>query len=269
MIDKNKRYLPLCRKMPVTIAEDIKEILKDLKKTLLVMDKMGYAVPAVSTEALGYLESGISAPPCRPLSSNGRESDRPDDMETLREELGDCRRCKLHKTRKNIVFGEGSDSARLVFVGEGPGRNEDIQGRPFVGEAGEMLSRIIRAMGLTRRDVFICNVVKCRPPANRDPERDEIETCMPFLKRQLSIIRPEVICTLGRVSTQALLGKDFRITRERGKWRSYEGIPLMPTFHPAYILRNKPREKELKGQVWDDVQMIMKRMGLEVKRNAK
>jgi DNA polymerase len=163
-----------------------------------------------------------------------------------------------------LVFGEGSHDARLVFVGEGPGRDEDKVGRPFVGEAGRLLTRIIEAMGLEREEVYICNVVKCRPPRNRDPEKHEIETCLPFLRRQLSIIRPEAICTLGRIAGRSLLGEDFGITRGRGKWHSYEGIPLMPTFHPAYLLRYP----SAKRQVWEDVQEIMKLLGLEVRKNA-
>ncbi len=161
-----------------------------------------------------------------------------------------------------MVFGEGSPEARLVFVGEGPGEEEDMAGRPFVGESGRLLTRIIEnGMRLTREDVYICNVVKCHPPGNRDPEADEINACLPFLKEQLRIIGPAVICTLGRVAAHALLGKGFRITEERGKWRSYEGIPLMPTFHPAYLLRNESAKRE----VWEDIKQVMKRIGLEVK----
>jgi DNA polymerase len=150
-----------------------------------------------------------------------------------------------------------------VFVGEGPGREEDIIGRPFVGDAGKLLTKIIKnGMGLTREEVYICNVVKCRPPGNRDPENDEIETCLPFLKQQLGIIKPEVICILGRIAGQALLGGDFKITHKRGVWHSYMDIPVMPTYHPAYIIRNPSRERELKGQVWEDIKKIMKHLGL-------
>jgi DNA polymerase len=152
----------------------------------------------------------------------------------------------------------------LVFVGEGPGREEDLEGRPFVGEAGKLLTRIIeKGMGLTREKVYICNVVKCRPPKNREPEGDEVRTCVRFLRQQLRIIGPEVICALGAVAGKALLGPDFRISRERGIWRSYEGIPIMPTYHPAYLLRNESQKRT----VWLDIQQIMKRLGLEVKRS--
>jgi uracil-DNA glycosylase len=190
----------------------------------------------------------------------------PADLESLAVFIGDCRRCKLSEKRTRVVFGEGSPKARLVFVGEGPGADEDAAGRPFVGEAGKLLTRIIEGgMGLKREDVYICNVVKCRPPNNRDPETDEVQTCLPFLKQQLAIIRPEVICTLGRIAAQSLLGREFKITQERGNWFSFMGIPLMATFHPAYILRNPSEERPLKRQVWEDVQKIMGRLGLKVK----
>ena len=190
----------------------------------------------------------------------------PADLESLAVFIGDCRRCKLSEKRTRVVFGEGSPKARLVFVGEGPGADEDAAGRPFVGEAGKLLTRIIEGgMGLKREDVYICNVVKCRPPANRDPEADEVQTCLPFLKQQLAIIRPEVICTLGRIAAQSLLGREFKITQERGNWSSFMGIPLMATFHPAYILRNLSEERRLKGLVWEDVKKIMGRLGLKVK----
>jgi uracil-DNA glycosylase len=191
-----------------------------------------------------------------------------DSLEDLRVLIGDCRRCKLWRGRSNLVFGEGSPKARLVFIGEGPGHEEDQEGRPFVGEAGKMLTRIIEnAMGLKREDVYICNVVKCRPPNNRDPERDEIDSCIQFLKEQIRIIRPEVICTLGRIACNELIGRDLKITQARGKWHSYMEIPVMPTYHPAYILRNPSRQRQLKGQVWDDIRAIMARLRLEVKKD--
>lgn len=176
-----------------------------------------------------------------------------------RDELGDCRRCKLCERRTNIVFGVGSPHARLMFVGEGPGADEDAQGEPFVGRAGQLLDRIIGAMGLSRPEVYIGNVVKCRPPGNRDPEPEEQETCLPFLRRQIEIIKPEVIVTLGRVPLMALIGERVPgITRVRGNWYSYEGIPLMPTFHPAYLLRNAAAKRP----VWEDMQAVMERLGL-------
>jgi len=231
------------------LAEEFREIIGHLKKRMMANMEMGLDPPTLSPSTLNYLQTGSSH-----LGS----------LKDLRGHLGDCKRCKLCHARSNLVFGEGAHEARLVFVGEGPGREEDLEGKPFVGEAGRLLDRIITAMGLTREAVYICNVVKCRPPDNRDPESDEIEACIPFLKRQLALIRPEVICALGRVAVQALLGKNFKITRERGKWLSFMDIPLMPTYHPAYLLRNP----SAKRQVWGDVQEIMKRMGLEVKKDG-
>jgi DNA polymerase len=152
----------------------------------------------------------------------------------------------------------------LTFVGEGPGREEDRLGRPFVGEAGKLLDRIVVAMGLTREDVYICNVVKCRPPKNRDPKDDEIEMCIPFLKRQLELIQPEVLCLLGRVAGRALIGPEFTLSRGRGTWLEVMGIPAMPTYHPAFLLRNP----SAKRQVWEDVQLIMDRLGLKGKRRG-
>jgi uracil-DNA glycosylase family 4 len=179
----------------------------------------------------------------------------------LREVLGDCRRCKLCRGRTNIVFGVGDPSARLMFVGEGPGEDEDLKGEPFVGKAGALLTDIItKGMGLRREDVYIANVVKCRPPENRDPEPDEIVACEPFLRRQIEIVRPEVLVSLGKFATQALLGDRTPISRRRGQWHEYAGTPLMPTFHPAYLLRN-PSDKRL---VWQDIQLVMARLGIPV-----
>jgi DNA polymerase len=183
-----------------------------------------------------------------------------DPLQALREEMAPCSRCKLSKGRKTLVFGIGNPDARLMFIGEAPGRDEDIQGEPFVGEAGKLLTRLINRMGLERQDVYITNIVKCRPPMNRDPEQDEIETCLPFLKRQITAISPEVIMTLGRVAAQSLLGIKTPITRLRGTFTSFEGVPLMPTFHPAYLLRN-PREKML---VWTDAQKVLEKLGMDI-----
>ncbi len=176
-----------------------------------------------------------------------------------REILGDCRRCKLHRGRSKIVFGAGNPDADLVFVGEGPGGDEDRQGVPFVGKAGQLLTKMIEAMQLTRDDVYICNVVKCRPPNNRDPERDEVEACERFLVAQLAVVRPKVIVALGRHAAQTLLGRDAPISRLRGRWAEYQGIPLLPTFHPAYLLREPGKKRE----AWSDLQQVMKRLGKE------
>jgi DNA polymerase len=178
-------------------------------------------------------------------------------LDEVRRELGVCKRCKLCSGRKNIVFGVGNPKARLVFVGEGPGAEEDTQGIPFVGAAGHLLTKMIQAMGFSRDEVYICNVVKCRPPGNRNPESDEIEACQPFLEAQLRAIRPEVIVALGKFAAQTLLKTQTPITRLRGQWREYLGITLMPTFHPAYLLRN-PAEKKA---AWADLQAVMARFG--------
>jgi uracil-DNA glycosylase family 4 len=178
-------------------------------------------------------------------------------LEDIRAKLGDCRRCDLHRTRKTLVFGEGSHKAELVFVGEAPGENEDIQGKPFVGRAGQLLTRIIEAMGLTRADVYICNILKCRPPGNRNPRPEEIQICEPFLIQQLQSIRPKVICAMGTFAAKTLLKTEMPISKLRGIFHTYQGIDLMPTYHPAYLLRNPAGKK----QVWSDMQMIMGLLG--------
>ncbi len=178
-------------------------------------------------------------------------------LDQIRRELGDCRRCKLCTGRKNLVFGVGNPRAELVFVGEGPGEQEDLQGVPFVGPAGELLTKMIQAMGFTRDQVYICNVVKCRPPGNRNPEPDEIAACEPFLRAQLVALQPKVIVALGKFAAQTLLRDSTPITRLRGNWREYQGVKLMPTFHPAYLLRS-PHEKK---KAWDDLQQVMKIFG--------
>jgi uracil-DNA glycosylase len=183
---------------------------------------------------------------------------RPETLDEIRNELGDCQRCKLWKGRTNIVFGAGNPHARLVFVGEGPGYDEDRQGEPFVGKAGQLLTKIILAMKLSRDQVYICNVIKCRPPENRNPEPDEIKACIPFLKRQLEAISPDYICSLGSVATNSLLEKEVFISRVRGRFFDYKGIKVMPTYHPAYLLRNPEKKRD----VWEDVQKIMKIRGM-------
>ena len=178
-------------------------------------------------------------------------------LEELRAAIGDCRRCKLWPGRTHLVFGVGNPKARLMFIGEGPGRDEDLQGQPFVGRAGQLLTDIItKGMGLRREDVYIANVVKCRPPDNRNPESDEVASCEPFLKKQIDIIRPEIIVALGKFAVQTLLLSKAPITKLRGHWHSYHGIKLMPTFHPAYLLRN-PGDKKL---VWEDIKKVNKEL---------
>jgi uracil-DNA glycosylase len=184
-----------------------------------------------------------------------------DTLLRIREDLGECTRCKLHKHRHTIVFGDGNPKAELVFVGEGPGADEDAQGLPFVGRAGKLLTQMIEAMGLQRKDVYICNVVKCRPPENRTPEEDEISTCSPFLLRQLEVISPKVIVCLGAVAFKTLLRTNRGISQYRGQWLEYRSSRLMATYHPAYLLRNP----NAKGEVWKDLQKVMAVLGLRAK----
>jgi len=188
-------------------------------------------------------------------------------LRVVREELGDCVRCKLCKGRTQIVFGVGNPQADVVFVGEGPGRDEDEQGEPFVGRAGQLLTRMIAAMGLARQDVYICNVVKCRPPDNRNPEPDEVAACEPFLRLQLEAIRPRLIVALGNFAVQTLLRTRTGITSMHGRFHVYQGIALMPTYHPAFLLRSP----HMKKSAWEDLQKVMAemdRLGLPRNRNG-
>ena len=200
-------------------------------------------------EALDALRSWGRRPPSRRAQSPSPES-----LEMIREDIGDCQRCKLCRSRTHIVFGAGSPRARLMFIGEGPGQDEDRVGEPFVGAAGQLLTRIIAAIKLRREEVYIANVVKCRPPENRVPEPDEIATCFPFLRRQIAAIRPLFICTLGGCAAQSLLGTTEPISRLRGRLYDYEGVRVLPTFHPAYLLRNPEKKRE----VWEDMKQLMK-----------
>jgi uracil-DNA glycosylase len=186
-------------------------------------------------------------------------TDKPGALRAIRDDIGDCTRCRLHKGRKNIVFGVGNANADLMFVGEGPGADEDEQGEPFVGRAGQLLNNMIAAMGLQRRDVYIANVVKCRPPQNRTPEKDECDTCSPFLMRQIEVIRPKVIVALGAVAAKNLLAMNDSMASLRGRWYEFKGARLAVTYHPAYLLRD-PRQKK---EAWKDLQMVMKYLGLK------
>lgn len=193
-------------------------------------------------------------PPCESMKMSAPASTGA--LESIVTDMGDCRRCKLSTTRTHIVFGAGSSSASLMFVGEAPGFDEDQQGMPFVGKAGQLLSRIIQAINLTREQVYICNVIKCRPPGNRNPESDEILACSPFLSRQIAAIQPEFICALGTFAAQTLLKTTQPISRLRGRFHDYSGIRLLPTFHPSYLLRNPDKKRE----VWEDMKLLMNEM---------
>lgn len=223
-------------------VRQIRDILLLTRDALLYYQSLGFDKVPLETHNIQW--------------SNRLTKNREVDLLALREEIGDCKRCKLSKQRKNIVFGEGSPEASLMFIGEAPGSEEDIQGRPFVGEAGQLLTRLIQKMGFKREEVYIANIVKCRPPSNRDPEEDEIEACFPFLIKQVEIISPSIIVSLGRISAWTLLKTKISITKLRGRFYEYEGIPLMPTFHPAYLLRN-PKDKWL---VWSDMQQVLERL---------
>ncbi len=190
--------------------------------------------------------------------SDETPAQKPQQLETLRKHIGDCHRCKLWEGRTNIVFGTGSPDAALMFVGEGPGQEEDRQGKPFVGRAGDLLTKMIAAMGLTRDNVYIANVIKCRPPGNRNPEEDEIAACKPFLNEQIDIIKPKIICALGTFAAQTLLDTKTRISDLREKIHERGGYKIVATFHPAYLLRN-PNEKR---RAWEDLQIVMKELGL-------
>ncbi len=187
---------------------------------------------------------------------SAQDVDTPDPaglLQVLRQEIGDCRRCRLHQSRTTVVFGDGSPTARLVFVGEAPGYEEDQQGLPFVGRAGRLLDRMIMAMGMRRSEVYICNVVKCRPPQNRNPGADEVAACSPFLFHQIEAIQPRVICLLGNYATQTLLQTTLNISQLRGKDRYWRGIPVVATFHPAYLLRNPAQ----KASTWSDLRRVI------------
>jgi len=237
----------------MNVREEVADLAGQIKRQLINSQEIGLDAPFLSTNSLNYLKEGPQmdvAPLGEDLYFNS--------LKELEDFLSSCERCRLATERKNIVFGEGLPDARVVFVGEAPGMKEDLTGKPFVGQAGKLLTNIIKAMGLTREEVYICNIVKCRPPGNRDPEPDEIGMCLSFVKAQISLIKPEIVCTLGRIPAQGLVDKDFKITRDRGQWHHLVGIPLMPTYHPGYLLRYP----QAKRHVWEDMQKIMKELGL-------
>ena len=236
--------------MPDQLANDLHEATGAARA--LLEQLRDYGVDELVTS------SPLEPDPCPPgeTVTHDGEPCRSETLEEIAADLGDCRRCPLCEKRTKIVFGVGNPNARLVFVGEGPGREEDQRGEPFVGEAGQLLDRIIAAIGLSRPEVYICNVVKCRPPSNRDPQPEEIAACEVFLKRQLASIQPDMVVALGKFAAQTLLREQTPIGKLRGHWSEYEGIPLMPTFHPAYLLRNPTSKRE----VWEDMKQVMRRL---------
>lgn len=222
------------------------EILKDIRNMLSYQQDSGLTeVP---------LDMIAARKPAKSSATTNDNSQR--DLGALREQIGDCLLCRLHEGRTNLVFGVGNAHADLMFIGEAPGRDEDRQGEPFVGRAGQLLNRIIEAMGMKRSDVFIANICKCRPPQNRAPSRDEADACLPFLHEQVAVIKPKVIVCLGSVAMQYLLNTDEKISRIRGQWREFDDIPVMPTYHPAYLLRNPAGKRP----VWEDMQEVMKKL---------
>lgn len=201
------------------------------------------------------LQSAVGNSPIHQLTDSPRTGkSRKELLEELRAEIGDCQRCRLGESRIKLVFGVGNPNARIVFVGEGPGRDEDLKGEPFVGRAGQLLTDIItKGMKMRREDVYICNVVKCRPPENRNPAPDEIDACEGFLIRQLEIIKPQIIVALGTFAAKTLLKTELSISQLRGRFHDYHGIKLMPTYHPAYLLRNPEKKKD----TWEDIKMVI------------
>ena len=199
-----------------------------------------------------FRDIGISHLDIGKLDSSNPQVEVRMTLDDIREELGDCSRCRLSGSRTSIVFGSGNPDARLMFIGEAPGSEEDRQGLPFVGRAGQLLTKIIESIGIRRNDVYICNVLKCRPPKNRNPEADEVETCSPFLRQQLEAVRPQIVCCLGTSASQTMLGMKVPISKLRGRFHVIEGIRFIATFHPAYLLRNPAKKRE----VWEDMKQI-------------
>jgi len=228
---------------------------------LLSVEKVG-AQPAsqpVSTQEDQPIPARRAFPTPPQVSEAVPAADRAADLQLIRDEIGDCTRCALHSGRNKLVFGDGSPAARLMFVGEGPGADEDAQGLPFVGKAGQLLNNMIVAMGLKREEVYIANVVKCRPPGNRTPEPDEANTCSPFLFRQIDVVRPQVLVALGATAATYLLGQRQPLAGLRGRVHAFRGMQLIVTYHPAYLLRD-PRQKK---EAWADLQIAMRELGLK------
>jgi uracil-DNA glycosylase len=245
----------------------------------IVEESVSQADPAMNRGAL----PADPTPPQQPLLPTGLEFGpnrpefaspalpRPQKIALLQkldaDEVKGCPKCDLCKTRTNTVFGEGDPDAKLMFIGEAPGENEDLQGRPFIGRAGELLTKMINGMGLAREQVYIANIVKCRPPNNRVPSSDEVATCTPYLERQIELIRPHAIVTLGLPSSQYMLQLKTPMGKMRGRWHAWRGISLMPTYHPAYLLRNYTQQT--REAVWSDLQQVMKKLGLVAPSKAR
>src|SRR5216684_823397 len=208
---------------------------------------------------LGFTHLDLRDAPPQAVQDDARSSEAKTLLGEIEAIASVCVKCNLAKTRTQVVYGVGNPNADLMFIGEAPGRDEDLQGEPFVGRAGQLLTDIIKAMKLTRDDVYIANVVKCRPPENRNPEPDELDACRPYIQRQVEIIQPKVIVALGRFALQSLTGKAYGITSVRGQWLEYNGVKVMPTYHPAYLLRNQAAKKD----VWSDMKKVIAELGIE------
>ena len=226
----------------------------DLAQELAFLRELGYTHLDLSGQAVVQ----ENAAPRNPATAQPRNPDL-DDWTALERTALACTKCKLAGTRTQVVYGVGNPNADLMFIGEAPGRDEDLQGKPFVGRAGALLTDIIKAMKLTRDDVYIANVIKCRPPENRNPEPDELDACRPFIRRQIELIKPKVIVTLGKFALQSLMERGYAITAARGTWLEYNGIKVMPTYHPAYLLRTPAAKKD----VWQDMKQVMAELGIQ------
>ncbi|HSP17812.1 MAG TPA: uracil-DNA glycosylase [Thermoanaerobaculia bacterium] len=225
--------------------------MDDLARELALLNEFGFTHLDIRSSGSGV--RGSLAPSSEPRTPN------PDELNALAAVAHDCTKCRLAGTRTQVVFGTGNPNADLMFIGEAPGRDEDLQGKPFVGRAGQLLTDIIKAMKLTRDDVYIANVIKCRPPENRNPEPDELDACRPFIRRQVELIKPKVIVTLGKFALQSLTGKAHAVSAARGQWTEYEGTRVMPTYHPAYLLRTPSAKKD----VWNDMKKVMADLGID------
>lgn len=223
------------------------EIIEDIEKYLLYLKEEGQSVVEMDRSALEEV----------PKKTSGKTPENDSGLDRIAREISKCRKCQLHETRTKTVPGQGNGNPQIMFIGEAPGGDEDRQGIAFVGRAGQLLTKMIEAMGLTRDEVFIGNILKCRPPNNRTPLPEEMETCFPYLERQIEILQPEVIIALGATAVGGLVDTKLGITKLRGQWMSFKGIRLMPTFHPAYLLRNQ----SAKHDVWEDLQEVLKFLG--------
>ena len=228
--------------------------MSDLWSDLLLLKEFGYTHLDISAQG-----SGLRAQESEEASDAAESAALHTTLEQLAAVVAPCTRCRLAATRTQVVFGVGNPNADLMFIGEAPGRDEDLKGEPFVGRAGQLLTDIIKAMKLTRDDVYIANVIKCRPPENRNPEPDELDQCRPYIRQQIDLIKPKVIVTLGKFALQSLSGRMHAISAARGQWTEFEGIKVMPTYHPAYLLRTPSAKKD----VWTDMKKVMSELGIE------